>query len=211
MRFKLEINVNSHGDSGIHTTGQLAGMLAQVAVALDQRYGSKGAIGTHIDRVLKFPSVQIDSAAGRYAVIDGSAWQPEPGRQYRSDDAQAALTAALADLRALENDDSIAWQDTSGTAAVNLRVLADMLDAGSRQAITTSFRGPTDTKDARIIARCEAKRISVPWDDNLDTGANHAAAALQLMDQLGWSERNDLVMGGTREGYVFVQVPKRSK
>lgn len=47
--------------------------------------------------------------------------------------------------------------------------------ASTRQAITTSYRGPTD------------------------------------MDQLGWSERNDLVMGGTREGYVFVQVPKGSK
>jgi hypothetical protein len=78
-----------------------------------------------------------------------------------------------------------------------------------RQAITTSYRGPTDSKGSRVIARCEAKRISVPWDYALDAGANHAAAALQLMDQLGWSEKSDLVMGGTREGYVFVQVPKR--
>lgn len=88
---------------------------------------------------------------------------------------------------------------------------AKALAAGSRQSITTSFRGPTDSHDARIIARCEAKRIAVRWDDHLDQAGNHAAAAIELMDQLGWSEKNDLVMGGTREGYMFVQVPKRSK
>lgn len=86
---------------------------------------------------------------------------------------------------------------------------AKALAATSRQAIVTSER--TTNGNYRVIARCEAKRISVPWDDNLDIRSNHAAAAQQLMDQLGWSERNDLVMGGTRDGYVFVQVPKRSK
>lgn len=85
---------------------------------------------------------------------------------------------------------------------------AKALALSARQAITTSFRGPTNQRGSRIIARCEAKRISVPCDHALDAGANHAAAAQQLMDQLGWSERNELVMGGTREGYVFVQVPK---
>jgi hypothetical protein len=90
---------------------------------------------------------------------------------------------------------------------------AKAIALSSRQAIVVSFRGPTGgarARGARLIAKCASKRISVPWDDNLDPGGNHAAAALQLMDQLGWSERNDLVMGGTREGYVFVQVPKRS-
>lgn len=87
---------------------------------------------------------------------------------------------------------------------------AKALAAGSRQAITTSYRGPTDSNGSRVIARCEAKRISVPWDHALDIGANHAAAALQLMDQLGWSERNELVMGGTKDGYVFVQIPRRN-
>lgn len=88
---------------------------------------------------------------------------------------------------------------------------AKALAASARQAITTSYRGPTDSNGSRVIARCEAKRISVPWDHALDAGANHAAAAQQLMDQLGWSERNELVMGGTRDGYVFVQVPKKGK
>lgn len=88
---------------------------------------------------------------------------------------------------------------------------AKAMAASSRQAIVTSERGPTNKSlDKRVIARCDAKRITVVWDDRLDKGANHAAAALQLMDQLGWSEKNDLVMGDTRDGYVFVQVPKRT-
>jgi len=82
------------------------------------------------------------------------------------------------------------------------------LASGSRQAITTSYRGPTDTHGSRVIARCEAKRITVPWDHALDAAKNHASAALLLHQQLGWSERNDLVMGGTRDGFVFVQIPK---
>lgn len=85
---------------------------------------------------------------------------------------------------------------------------AKALASYHRQAITTSYRGPTDSKGPRIIARCDAKRISVQCDDALDIGENHAAAALELMRVLGWDERNELAMGGTRDGFVFVQVPK---
>ncbi len=77
-----------------------------------------------------------------------------------------------------------------------------------RQAITTSYRGPTDARGSRIIARCEAKRIAWECDDRLSIQENHAAAALHLMGILGWGEKNDLVMGGTGGGCVFVQVPK---
>jgi hypothetical protein len=86
---------------------------------------------------------------------------------------------------------------------------ARALSASARQAITTVYRGPTDSHGSRVIAKCEAKRITVPWDHALDSADNHAAAALHLMDVLGWSERNDLAMGGTSAGYVFVQVPRK--
>lgn len=112
----------------------------------------------------------------------------------------------LADMTSGALDDLWA-QLEARTPAGRAKALAN----GSRQAITTSFRGPTDSHDARVIARCEAKRIAVRWDDHLDQAGNHAAAAIELMDQLGWSERDDLVMGGTREGYVFVRVPKRTE
>lgn len=81
-----------------------------------------------------------------------------------------------------------------------------------RQAITTRcvrerVQG-VNTLDFCVEARCDAKCISVVWDDALGIAENHAAAALQLMSQLGWSERNDLVMGSAHRDYVFVQVPK---
>lgn len=122
----------------------------------------------------------------------------ESREAFERDNLEQMTSEALDDLWA---------QLESRTPAARAKAMA----ASSRQAITTSFRGPTDSHDTRIIARCEAKRIAVRWDDHLDQEGNHAAAALELMDQLGWSERNDLVMGGTREGYVFVQVPKGSQ
>jgi hypothetical protein len=78
----------------------------------------------------------------------------------------------------------------------------------ARQAITTKYAGPTDSSGARVIAKCEAKKIIVPWDHALGAPENHAAAALELMGRLGWAASNDLVMGGTADGFVFVQVPR---
>ncbi len=60
------------------------------------------------------------------------------------------------------------------------------LRANCRQAITTTYRGPTNHRGSRVIATCEAKRITVSWDHALNADANHAAAALQLMRELGW-------------------------
>jgi hypothetical protein len=88
---------------------------------------------------------------------------------------------------------------------------AKEIAANCRQAITTSYRGPTDRTGSRVVARCDAKRIVVAWDHSLDIGENHAAAAIALMERLGWSGRNDLVMGGTRNGFVFVQIPRSGK
>ena len=94
------------------------------------------------------------------------------------------------------------------TTRQNLAEHAKSLASMARQAITTTYRGPTDFRGSRVIARCEAKRISVPWDHALGAPENHAAAALRRMDDRGWSAHNDLTMGGTRDGYVFVQVPR---
>ena len=57
------------------------------------------------------------------------------------------------------------------------------------QAIMTTFKGPTNHRGARIIARCQAKRITVPWDHALDVEGNHRAAARILAKQLGWPTR----------------------
>lgn len=74
-----------------------------------------------------------------------------------------------------------------------------------RQAITTRYAGPTDSRGSRVIARCQAKRITVPWDHALDAEANHTAAALELARQLGWD--GEWLGGGLPDdsGYAFVQ------
>jgi len=49
-------------------------------------------------------------------------------------------------------------------------------------AITTTFRGPTDTRGSRIIATAHdgatTRRVTVAWDHSLSATANHHAAAV---------------------------------
>lgn len=55
-----------------------------------------------------------------------------------------------------------------------------------RQAIQTRYHGPTDHRGSRVIASCQAKRITLDWDHALDTDQNHLAAAVALIEQLSW-------------------------
>jgi hypothetical protein len=88
------------------------------------------------------------------------------------------------------------------------QTVENILAQPARQAITTRIAENRATGDYEIIASCDAKMIVWEWDDRLDIPGNHAAAALKLLTDLGWHERNHLVMGGHGpEGYVFVQVP----
>jgi hypothetical protein len=78
------------------------------------------------------------------------------------------------------------------------------------QAIETRWLGPTDTKDSRIVARCEAGRIVVPWDDSADVFHNHAEAARKLAAKLGWTRKYYGSLYGAslpgERGYAFVMV-----
>lgn len=56
-----------------------------------------------------------------------------------------------------------------------------------RLAIDTEYKGPTDHRGARIIARCDAGRATVPWNYALNVDENHRAAARVLADRLGWA------------------------
>ena len=78
-----------------------------------------------------------------------------------------------------------------------------------RQAITTKFHGPTDSRGARITARASACRITAPWAYSLNTQQNHAAAAKALAEKLDWS--GVWVSGGLPDesGDVFVAVADR--
>ncbi len=73
-----------------------------------------------------------------------------------------------------------------------------------RQAIVTKFHGPTNTKGARVSAKCQAKRIFVSWDDGLGVDENHAVAARMLAQSLGWGGnwRGGGLPDGTGNVYV---------
>lgn len=79
------------------------------------------------------------------------------------------------------------------------------------QAITTKYLGATNYRGSRIVARAQAGRVIVSWDDALDVEPNHTAAAVALAEKYGWTERNTLVGGALPDdtGYAFVMVPKK--
>jgi hypothetical protein len=55
------------------------------------------------------------------------------------------------------------------------------------QAITTKYLGPTNFRGSRVKASCQAKTLIFGWQDNLNSSANHLAAAKALAAQLGWN------------------------
>lgn len=78
-------------------------------------------------------------------------------------------------------------------------------ESSYRQSIVTKYHGPTNTKGHRISARCDAKRITVAYDYELNASENHAAAAAALAAELGWSGK--LVGGNCGDSsmcFVFV-------
>ncbi len=82
-----------------------------------------------------------------------------------------------------------------------------------RQAITTKYIGPTNFRGSRVKAICQARSLTVAWDDAKDVNENHTQAARALADALGWLEHNDMVGGGlpNGEGNAYVMVPKGGK
>lgn len=71
------------------------------------------------------------------------------------------------------------------------------------QAIETKYVGPTNVKNARVIAKAAAGRVIVSWDHSLNERQNHCAAANKLAKQLDW--KGVWSGGGTGKGYTFVQ------
>lgn len=70
------------------------------------------------------------------------------------------------------------------------------------EAIITEYRGATDTRGARIVARTSDRRLTVPYDYSLSDVDLHAIAACQLAQVLGWS--GTLYGGSWKRGHVFV-------
>lgn len=74
------------------------------------------------------------------------------------------------------------------------------------QAIETRYLGPTNTKGGRIKATAAAGSVTVPYAHELSTADAHKAAALTLIDKMGWQGK--YAQGGNvkGDGYVFVNV-----
>ena len=75
------------------------------------------------------------------------------------------------------------------------------------QAVETTFKGPTNNRGSRIIAKAQCGRMTVSWDHALNSDANHAAAAEAFIRARGWDDRKGVwIMGAKADGTgcVFV-------
>ena len=72
------------------------------------------------------------------------------------------------------------------------------------RAIITKYLGPSDTKGSRIKASVDGlPSRTISYDDALSSEQNHVAAALALVERLGWTDR-PLLTGSTDSFYVHV-------
>lgn len=56
------------------------------------------------------------------------------------------------------------------------------------KAIVTKYHGATNTRGSRVSATAEGgNRISLPWDDALNSEENHRKAALALVVKMKWT------------------------
>ena len=73
------------------------------------------------------------------------------------------------------------------------------------KAISTKYLGPTNYRGSRIKAWAEGgNRITLSYDDALNSDQMHLKAAIALRDKMSWKDGGKLLGGGTENGYVFV-------
>lgn len=67
------------------------------------------------------------------------------------------------------------------------------------QAISVKYLGPTNHRGARMVARCEAGSLTMPWDYGVSVERNAVAACEALLAKLGWEGAyyGGLLPGGT--------------
>jgi hypothetical protein len=76
------------------------------------------------------------------------------------------------------------------------------------QAILTKYLDATDHRGARILAKAQAGKVTVPWDHAFGVEDNHALAAVALCTKFGWT--GPLAQGSLPDdtGYAFTFVSK---
>ena len=71
------------------------------------------------------------------------------------------------------------------------------------KAIVTKYHGPSNVRRSRIIASDEdGNRVTVSYDDALNSEENHDAAMSALCYKMNW--QGSLVRGSLKNGYVYV-------
>lgn len=71
-------------------------------------------------------------------------------------------------------------------------------------AIQTRYLGPTNCRGARIQANTsQGHRCVIPYPHEANNLEGHRMAAEKLIEKYRWRHQN-LVAGGTRDGYVWV-------
>lgn len=74
------------------------------------------------------------------------------------------------------------------------------------RVIRTRYISATNYRQSRIIATDAFKnQVTVNYDDALNSGENHEAAAQKLMEKMGWP--NKLVSGNFGNDVYFVMLP----
>ena len=77
-------------------------------------------------------------------------------------------------------------------------------------AIQTRYLGPTNHRGSRIKAYTDSGRsVTIECESAKSSEENHRTAASALMAKMGWTD--DLIEGGTHEGYVYVMYPADGK
>lgn len=79
-----------------------------------------------------------------------------------------------------------------------------------RQAISTKYHGPTNSRGSMVTAYCQAGKVTVPWDYELDIQENHYAACYALASKLMWTPLEQWHGGAlanqNNHAYCFVRV-----
>lgn len=81
---------------------------------------------------------------------------------------------------------------------------------GSYATITTRYFGPTNTRGAKIVAKCQAGRASIPYPHEARHEEVHILAVRALLQKLKLDWGPDFVIGTLDKGYVFTPVKKRN-
>jgi hypothetical protein len=79
------------------------------------------------------------------------------------------------------------------------------------QYIETEYKGPSNTRGSRIIARSSYGRskVTISYDPALSTEENHKAAAMALATKLQW--HGQWIGGGGERGNVYVRIMPHSQ